>query len=84
MSVKDIILGLMDFYGMLIIVYVLMSLFRPSSGILYDAYVALGTVVEPWVGIFRRIVPLFGMIDFSPLVAILVLRLIQRLLSSLL
>ena len=84
MSVLGIILRLIDFYEMLIIVYVLMSWFRPSSGILYDAYVALGTVVEPWVGIFRRIVPLVGMIDFSPLVAILVLQLIQRLLSSLL
>ncbi len=83
-SVMGIILRLIDFYEMLIIVYVLMSWFRPSSGILYDAYAALGTVVEPWVGIFRRIVPLFGMIDFSPLVAILVLQLIQRLLSSLL
>lgn len=84
MSVMGIILRLIDFYEMLIIVYVLMSWFRPSSGILHDAYVALGTVVEPWVGIFRRIVPLVGMIDFSPLVAILVLQLIQRLLSSLL
>jgi len=83
-SVMGIILRLIDFYEMLIIVYVLMSWFRPSSGILLDAYVALGTVVEPWVGIFRRIVPHVGMFDFSPLVAILVLRLIQTLLWSLL
>ena len=84
MSVVGIIVRLIDFYEMLIIVYVLMSWFRPSSGILLDAYVALGTIVEPWLGIFRKIVPLMGMIDFSPLVAILVLQLIQRLLTSLL
>ena len=84
MSVIAILLALIDFYELLIVIYVLMSWFRPASGLLYDAYRALGTIVEPWVGIFRRIVPTVGMIDFSPLVAIIALQVISSLLIRLL
>lgn len=83
MSISYILVRLIDFYELLIIVYVLMSWFRPSAGLLGDLYHALGTVTEPWLGIFRRFVPLMGMIDFSPLVAIIALQLIQRLLAYL-
>lgn len=80
----QVIIGLIDFYTYLIVAYVLMSWFRPSSGILYDAYHALGTVVEPWLGIFRRIVPPLGMIDISPIVAVLTLSVIGQLIGRLL
>ena len=83
MNIAYLLVRLIDFYELLIIVYVIMSWFRPSSGLLLDLYRTLGTIVEPWLGIFRRFVPLTGMIDFSPLVAIIVLQLIQRLLVSL-
>lgn len=83
MSIVLLLVRLIDFYELLIIVYVIMSWFRPSSGLLWDLYRTLGTITEPWLGIFRRIVPLMGMIDFSPLVAIIALQLIQRLLVTL-
>lgn len=83
MSIVLLLVRLIDFYELLIIAYVIMSWFRPSSGLLWDLYRTLGTVTEPWLGIFRRIVPLVGMIDFSPLVAIIALQLIQRLLVTL-
>ena len=83
MSIVFLLVQLIDFYELLIIVYVIMSWFRPSSGLLLDLYRTLGTITEPWLGIFRRFVPLIGMIDFSPLVAIIALQLIQRLLASL-
>jgi YggT family protein len=38
----------------------------------------LRDVCEPFLRIFRRIIPSFGMIDFSPLVAILVLGIVNR------
>ena len=62
----------LNFYSLLIIVYVLMSWF-PVSGVLEDAYRVLASVVEPYLGLFRRIVPNMGALDFSPFIAILVL-----------
>jgi uncharacterized protein YggT (Ycf19 family) len=66
---------LVSFYEILIIAYILMSWFRPSSGMLLDVYRVLGTITEPWLGIFRRFIPPIGMIDISPIIALLVLRL---------
>jgi YggT family protein len=67
-----IIYSVVRFYEMLIVIYVLMSWF-PMRGMLYDVYRVLGSVVEPYVGIFRRFIPPLGGLDFSPFVAILVL-----------
>ena len=39
---------------------------------------ALGMVVEPYLALFRRFIPPMSGIDFSPIVAIVVLRLVQR------
>lgn len=66
---------LVSFYEILIIAYILMSWFRPSSGMLLDVYRVLGSITEPWLGIFRRFIPPIGMIDISPIIALLVLRL---------
>ena len=35
-------------------------------------------VVEPYLALFRRFIPPMSGIDFSPIVAIVVLRLVQR------
>ncbi|MBN2848922.1 MAG: YggT family protein [Coriobacteriia bacterium] len=77
MSAVGILIQLIDFYQLLIIAYVIMSWFRPS-GFFADVYRTLGSIVEPWLGLFRRFIPPLGMIDVSPIVAIIVLSLIQR------
>lgn len=41
-------------------------------------------IVEPMLAPIRRIVPLVGMLDFSPLVLILLIQLAARLINSLL
>lgn len=84
MSAALILVRLIDFYEILIIVYVLMSWLRPRTGLLYDVYHALGTISEPWLGIFRRIVPPLGMVDISPIIAIIALQLLQRVLVTVL
>jgi len=71
-SLKVVVDAALNFYSILIIVYVLMSWF-PMSGVLEDVYRVLASVVEPYLGLFRRIVPNMGALDFSPFVAILVL-----------
>ena len=83
MSPLSIVSGLIQFYEILIIVYVLMSWLRPS-GVLLDVYRTLGTIVEPWIGIFRKIVPSIGMLDISPIVALIALQLLRSLLFRLL
>ena len=75
LSVLRIVGEVLNFYQILIIIYVLMSWF-PTRGILYEVYSVLGSVVEPYLGIFRRFIPPMGGLDFSPLVAILVLQVV--------
>jgi len=73
----------LSFYSLLIFAYVILSWFVRSGGsTLYEIYRVLGTVVVPYIGLFRRIVPAArtgaGGIDFSPLVALLVLEYVIR------
>lgn len=77
----NVVSGLLNFYGILIIIYIIFSWIPMNpQGFLADAYRVLASVCEPYVGIFRRIVPIVGAggmgMDFSPLVALLVLRLL--------
>ena len=73
----QIIAGVINFYEVLVFVYVLMSWF-PMRGMLYDVYGVIGSVVEPYVGVFRRFIPPLGGLDFSPWAAILVLEVVRN------
>ena len=64
-----------QFYGLLIFVYILMSWF-PMRGFIYDIYQVLGSVVEPYLRLFRNLIPPMGNFDFSPLVAYFVLQMV--------
>lgn len=77
MTAVSIVNSLLYFYSLLILVYVIMSWFRPT-GFLWEVFQVIGSVVEPYIGLFRRFMPNTGMIDFSPLVAILVLQYLIR------
>ena len=81
MNAVELLRGLINFYELLIFAYIIISWFRPSDGPLLDAYRTLGTIVEPWLGIFRRVIPPIGMFDVSPFVAIIALRVISSLLG---
>lgn len=70
------------FYEVLIIVWALMSWF-PMRGILYDIHRVLSSVVEPYVGVFRRFIPPLGGFDFSPMIAIVVVEVVRYGLLSL-
>lgn len=45
---------------------------------------ALDRIVEPFLNPIRRVVPMAGMLDFSPLILILLVQLVARLLIGLL
>lgn len=74
MSLAFIVSRVLEFYSLLIFVYVILSWFPVRDGVFADIYRVLGSVAEPYIGIFRRIVPLAGPVDFSPLIALIVLR----------
>lgn len=73
MSVSRLVQSIISFYSLCIFVYVIMSWFRPT-GVLYDIYRILGQLCEPYIGIFRRVVPAMGGIDFTPWIAVLALQ----------
>ena len=81
--VASILAQVVQFYIWLIIIYVLMSWF-PVTGVFADIQRALASVVEPYLGFFRRIFPSVGALDISPIVAILVLQFAMQFLFRLL
>nr|WP_282446204.1 YggT family protein [Paenibacillus silvae] len=65
---------LYQIYFYMVIVYILMS-WLPNAR---ESFIGelLGKFVEPYLSPFRRFIPpLFGVLDISPIVALLVLRL---------
>lgn len=76
-------------YTLLIVLYIVTQLLfafgvRPPYSRVSDAVLTfLRDVCEPYLRIFRRILPMFGGFDFSPIVAIIVLSLVGNLLVSL-
>lgn len=69
-------------YSWLMIARILLSWVRtdPRNPIIRFVY----EITEPFLGIFRRVIPPIGMIDISPIAAFIVLDLLRRLIISLL
>lgn len=84
-----LIARLLDLYGYLIIAYVIMSWFvtTNSSGLVADIYRVLASVCEPYVGLFRRLLPPIAVgsagLDLSPLVALVVLQIVAFIVARL-
>jgi YggT family protein len=74
----SIVGGILNFYSFLIIVYVLMTWIPMRGGVL-EIHQVIGSIVEPYLGLFRRFIPPLGGMDISPIAAILVLNLLQTL-----
>lgn len=84
--ISYIIVKLADLYTLLIIVYVLMSWFPiPREGVLADIHAVLAKVCEPYLSIFRKLVPpIGGVVDITPIIAIVVLELVVKLIFTVL
>jgi len=82
----SIIVALANAYSTVIFVYVLMSwLPNTETGVVGQVYRALGTLCEPYLGLFRKFIPpIGGMLDISPIVALLVLQFVVRLIVGIL
>ena len=92
-AVRDDIAGYVDalftVYLICIFAYVVISIMysvgiRPPYSRWWNAIVEfLRQVVEPYLRIFRRILPMFGPLDLSPMVATIVLIVVWRIVVSL-
>lgn len=78
------IANLIDFYSGLIIVWVILSWIpKQQDSFMEDLFIVIGNLVLPYLNVFRRLIPVVGGIDFSPVFGILLLEAIQRLLYTL-
>jgi YggT family protein len=69
-------------YSTLLIIRVLLSWF-PNINWYNQPFAALSQITDPYLNIFRNIIPPLGGIDFSPILAFLLLNIVSSLLYSL-
>ena len=84
-TVVSFVTALYYVYTILILAYILMSWVQLP----YNVWVGrvrtfLHDTVEPYLGIFRRLIPPIGMFDVSPIVALIVLSLAWQIVTSVL
>lgn len=71
MTIENLVLWAIELYSWVLIIYILMSWFPNARESTFGRF--LGSLAEPYLEPFRRFIPPFGMIDLSPIVAMLVL-----------
>ena len=83
---KSLIVSLANAYTTIIFVYVIMSwLPNVSTGIVGQVYSILGKICDPYLNLFKRFIPpIGGVIDVTPIIALLVLQFVVRLVVGIL
>ena len=78
--VKSLIVSLANAYTIVIFVYVLMSwLPNVTSGVVGQVYDVLGKICDPYLNLFRRLIPpIGGVVDITPIIALLVLQFVVQ------
>ena len=66
---------------LLVIVSVILSYFMPPY---QPVRAAIDRIIEPMLAPIRRVIPLVGMVDFSPLILIILIQLVDWILTSIL
>ena len=83
--IRALLISLCNAYTTVIFVYVLMSWIPNQNGIISDVYRILGKLCDPYLDLFKRFIPpIGGMLDVSPIVALLVLQFVVRLIVGIL
>jgi uncharacterized protein YggT (Ycf19 family) len=84
-SVQSFVSVFVYIYTLLILAYIITSWVRlPYSPWLNRIQRFLYDVCEPYLRLFRRILPTFGPLDLSPIVALVVLVILGRVVNALL
>ena len=69
---------LLRIYSFCIVVWCLSSWITVSNDSVKNILEAIGKIVEPYLSVFRRVIPPISGIDLSPIVALFVLNLVGR------
>ncbi len=83
-QIADFLSALIYVYTLLIIVYIVVQLLfavglRPPYSRASDSILAfLRDVCEPFLRVFRRVIPSFGGLDFSPVFALITLSILNN------
>ncbi|MGZ4482439.1 MAG: YggT family protein [Gaiellales bacterium] len=84
-TVISFITALYYVYTILILVYILMSWVQlPYNVWIGRVRTFLHDTVEPYLGLFRRLIPPIGAFDLSPIVALIVLQLVYQIVANIL
>jgi YggT family protein len=83
----DLLITFINYFTALIFIMVIASIISQMITLPYNRYVYavrrfVDETVQPLFGIFRRILPSFGMIDLSPMVMLFALFAIDRILIN--
>ena len=75
--IKSLIISLTNVYTTIIFVYVIMSWIpNVTSGVIGQVYDILGKICDPYLNLFKRLIPpIGGVVDITPIIALLVLQL---------
>ena len=85
MSLAYVVARLFEFYEILVLIWCILSWIPLSGdGIMSDIATVIDRIVRPYVGIFQRFIPPVGGLDFSPVIALIVLNFIERLVVGIL
>ncbi|MCL1798836.1 MAG: YggT family protein [Eggerthellaceae bacterium] len=83
LGLVNLLLAVLQIYSLVIFVYVLLSWIPNKVGILVEIDNFLGKVCDPFLNIFKKFIPpIGGMVDISPIIALIVLQLAGRLIVS--
>ncbi|MBF4802949.1 MAG: YggT family protein, partial [Lancefieldella parvula] len=69
-------------YSVCIVVWCLSSWITVSNDSVRNILEAIGKIVEPYLSVFRRAIPPISGVDLSPIIALFVLNLVERLAIS--
>jgi YggT family protein len=84
-SIQNFVTVFISVYVLIIFAHIILSWVRlPYSPWLNRIQRFLYDVCEPYLRIFRRLLPSFGGFDFSPIIAVLALFLLDRVINSIL
>lgn len=79
-SIAQLVSTLVNFYEMLILIYILLMWFPIREGsLVHDIGLVLQSLCEPFLGFFRSFIPPVGGLDFSPVIAVIALNLVAQL-----
>lgn len=84
--IKSLIISIANAYTTVIFVYVIMSWIpNVTSGVIGQIYDVLGKICDPYLNLFRKLIPpIGGVLDITPIIALLVLQFVVQLIVRIL